>query len=633
MQKLQLLESSNTHVEPRTSSDQPVNRDFFRCVRAWYFFALHIIVVITFGLLAVFQLNGKSFPLDSPGLSIAHNIYYGKLRQSDVTTLIAAALVVARFTTNVCNATAAQRCVFILLEKCGITLRQIERLFCYEQGPAGFGLYSLGATLLLLLFIPAQLSAPVAQGAISWRPKTLFDPADFNVTVNTADEGLKFNQFRNSSDVRGFSKYRASGLAVLHGFAGDFYSVRGGNDVPSRRWISAMKEHGKVNASGEYQALPRETKVGKAVFPFFHMTNLTWIDYQDSFTPYLDMDNGLFNVSSSANPLAKSLIGNAAILRNAPSSTWLSTWPNATILDEGYTIAVVASQASDGVCANTSPAFGPLPLMKQYLDASNDPNNCYLFARVEVTAGSLECSNCQVVAPGVVERPGDAPGDFALQEDSLLDIVLGMLPETMLAIVTANATYAPTWENLEGFLAGSFSAAYQASWNDLVDRLATGGSTSNISLPYPEMEAVVDTGRIQTWIILHLLILVAGTILFAMQWQCEQPAVIDFAAVSLLTDAGSVLRSNGAAGIRTASSISGTESKRVGKLVMRQQGSSELAARHRVLKKVNETEDDLRSWRVSTQRRSYSELTLLQEQGSSRQSTWSQSDGYQRVRQ
>ncbi|KAL1383340.1 hypothetical protein HDK64DRAFT_48768 [Phyllosticta capitalensis] len=634
MQKLHLLESSEAPFSPRISGDRPVKRNFFRSVRAWYFFVLHVLIVITFGLLAIFQLDGKSFPtsLSASASSIAHNIYHGKLRQSDVTTLISAALVVTRFTVNVCNATAAQRCLFILLEKCGITLRQIERLFCYEQGPAGFGLYQLAATLLLLLFIPAQLSAPIAQGAITWVPKTVFNPAIFNVSVNTAGQGPSYDALRESSDVRGFSKYRASGLAVLHGFTGDFYSVREVNDVPSRRWISSMKEHGKVNASKEYQALPADTKVGKAVFPFFQMQNLTWIDYQSSFEHYLDLNNGLFNVSARTNPLAKSLTGNAAILRDAPLSSWLSSWPNATTVKNTYTIAMVAGQPSDGVCANDSSTFGPLPLVKQYLDSTNNSTNCYLFAQAEVTAGTVGCSNCQVVAPGVVERPGDAPGPFDLHADDLVDIVFGMLPETMLAIVTANATYAPTFGNLDGFLAGSFSAAYQASWNDLVDRLATGGSTSNISLPYDDMEAVVNAGRIHIWVVLHILILVAGLILFAMQWQCEQPAVIDFAAVSLLTDAGSILRSNDAAGIRTASSISGKDSARVGKLVMRQQGSSELPARHRVLKRMNETDDDLRSWRGSSHQRSFSDLSMLRDRRSSRHSTWqSQPTGYERV--
>ncbi|KAK7511311.1 uncharacterized protein IWZ02DRAFT_107062 [Phyllosticta citriasiana] len=636
MQKFQLLESSDAQYQSRASSDHPVTRNFFRGVRAWYFFPFHVLIVVTFGLLAIYQLDGKNFPMpsDSSASTTAHNLYHGNLRQSDVTTLITAALVAVRMTGNVCSVTSAQRCLFVLLEKCGITLRQIERLVCYGQGPAGFGLYSFAATLLLLLFIPAQLSAPIASGAITWDPTTLFHPEDFNVTVNIAGQGPEYDEFRESSSAREFSKYRASGLAILHGFAGDFYSEREGNDVPSRRWISAMKEHGKPNASKEYQALPQKTKVGKAVFPFFHMKNVSWINYQDSFVPFLDMDNGLFNVSSFANPLKTPLNGNAAILRDRPLSNWLlSTWPNATALNDSYTIAMVASQAADGVCRNYSPTFGRLPLVNQYLDVSSENQNCYLFAHVEVTAGSLECSNCQVIAPGVVERQGDEPGYSLLQKDPLVDIVLGMLPETMLAIVTANATYAPTWENLEGFVAGSFSAAYQASWNDLVDRLAIETSSSNISQPHEKMQAVVNSGRIQLWIGLHLLILVSGTILFAIQWNCKQSAVIDFAAVSLLTDAGSILRSNEAAGIRTASNISDTESKRLGKLVMRQQGSSELAARHRVLRKINDADEDLQSWAASTNRRSFNDLTLLSEQGSWRQSIRSQSEGYQMIRQ
>ncbi|GME28571.1 hypothetical protein GTA08_BOTSDO12878 [Neofusicoccum parvum] len=467
--------------EPRRPEDGPAPPGMFRGVRAWYFFPLHAIFVIGFGLVALLVLDGKTFPTssDAPlGTTISH-IFRGKLRQADVTTLISAALVLVRLTLNVCSGTAAQRSIFILLEKCGITLQEIERIFAFEQGPLGTNGFKVGTVILLLLLVPAQLSAPLAQGAVSWEPELSLKPADYNVTLNVAGAGDAFAEFKEPiSEYRDFSTHRASGLAVIHRFGPDFYSVTDAErKVPSRRWVPALREHELSNHTKGYQALPDNTTVFNTTLPFFRMSNFTWIDYDDSLHHYLENNNSLFNVTTNDNPILTSLPGNAVILRDSPMESWISEWPKASRLaNSTFKIAVLAErvggQDSSDTCTGQSVKFGALPSNKPHsIIGPTNFTNCYLFAEVSVTAGTTQCYDCSIIAPGVLERPGNATFDFAVSEDPLLDIIMGMLPETMLGIVTANATYSPTWENLPGYLAGAFSAAYQASWNDLTDRL------------------------------------------------------------------------------------------------------------------------------------------------------------------
>ncbi|KAL1641515.1 hypothetical protein SLS58_006020 [Diplodia intermedia] len=612
----------------------------WRLTRAWYFFPLHAILVIVFAVVALAILDGKTFPTSSNapfGTTITH-IFKGQLRQADVTTLVSAALVLVRLTLNVCSSIAAQRSIFILLEKCGITLQEIERIFSFEQGPLGMNGFKLGTVILLLLLIPAQLSAPLAQGALSWEPQLSLRHADYNVSLNIAGPGDAFNQFKNHDEPRDFSIKRASGLAVIHRFGPDFYSVMDSDEkVPSRRWAPAFREHELSNQTKGYQALPGNTSIGNTTLPFFRMSNLAWIDYDDSLAHFLAWDNGLFNVTSPMNPLRASLPGNAVILRDSPIHTWTTAWPNATLLNTTFKIAVLAERLdgsnSAPTCPDTSTVFGALPKTKPYTAVGpTNFTNCYLFATASVLAGTTPCLDCSIISPGVVERPGNKTLPFTLHPDPLVPLAMGMLPETMLSIVTGNATYAPTWANLPGFLAGAFSAAYQASWNDLTDRLAlpdTHSATSNISLPHYPLRAAVDAPRVRTWLALHLLVLAAGALLALLQARCAHRAVEDFAAACLLADPLPVVRAPDAAAVRTAARVDARDSARVGALVMREEGGG--ALRFRVLKRKRDgvvvggdklgewggwggwggAAADIRGRRAARRRESWGDLSLL----------------------
>ncbi|KAF9634697.1 hypothetical protein BFW01_g5592 [Lasiodiplodia theobromae] len=614
----------------------------FRTVRAWYFFPLHLILVIAFAVIALAYLNGQTFPSssDAPfGTTIVH-IFKGELRQADVTTLISAALVLVRLTLNVCSSIAAQRSIFILLEKCGITLQEIERIFSFEQGPVGLNGFKLGTIVLLLLLIPAQLSAPLAQGAVSWVPELRLRHADYNVTLNVAGPTLAFTEFQEHIEPRDFSIKRASGLAVIHRHGPDFYTVENSTKkVPSRRWAPAFREHELSNHTKGYQALLTNTTIGNTTLPMFHMSNLTWIDYDPSFEQFLDEHNGLFNVTGPMNPIRASLPGNAIILRNRTMDSWLSAWPNATRLNNTtFKIAVLTENLGENATATcsgrkSSSIFGALPQTKPY-SAKGPTNytNCYLFAETTISAGTTQCHDCSIISPGVVERPGNATASFDLSPDPLLPIIMGMLPETMLSIVTGNATYAPTWSNLDGFVAGAFAAAYQASWNDLTDRLAQPQqqTSTNISLPSYPLRADIDPTRVRTWLAFHLLVVVSGAILAVMQARCSLPPVVDFAAACLLTDPSAVVRAADAADVRTAARVDGKSSSRVGKLVMREEGGGTL--RFRVLKRKRDdvfgsgggSEDGFGGWvgggaggdgirgrRAARKRESWSDLSLL----------------------
>ncbi|KAH7059005.1 hypothetical protein B0J12DRAFT_380735 [Macrophomina phaseolina] len=602
--------------EPARYGERRRRTGFFRILQAWYFFPFHAILVIALGLTALLVLEGKTFPssADAPiGSTISH-IFRGKLRQADVTTLISAALVLIRLTLNVCSATAAHRSIFILLEKCGITLREIERIFAFEQGPLGTNRFKVGVVALLLLLVPAQLSAPLAQGAVTWNPQLSLKPADFNVSLFVATDGPDFVYFQSRSSNREFSVRRASGLAVIHRFGPDFYSVFDAEKkVPSRRWAPAFSEHEPSDHTKGYKALPDNTTVANTTLPYFRISNFNWIDYDDSLADFLDNDNGLFNVTGQQNPITTPLLGNAVLLRSSPMDAWLSSWPKPTLLNSTYKVAILAEQLEDGAstgnCTGFSTKFGSLPDKKQY----SSKGNCYLFGEVSVVAGSTRCFDCSIIASGVVERPGNATFDFVVSDDTLVDLVMGMLPETMLAIITANATYAPTWDNLDGFVAGAFSAAYQASWNDLTDRFLGGQTSTNISLPSYPSRADIDAQRVKIWMALHLLVVLSGLILAALQSRCYQPAVVDFPSACLLTDASSVIRSSDASDVRTTAYITSAQSARIGRLILREDGSSDLSSRYRVLKRKKDggRGQELRFRRATAKRESWSDLSLL----------------------
>jgi hypothetical protein len=71
-----------------------------------------------------------------------------------------------------------------------------------------------------------------------------------------------------------------------------------------------------------------------------------------------------------------------------------------------------------------------------------------------------------------------------------------MLPEVMSSIALQNISQATTWNNLDGYLAGSYSLAYQGVWSTLNDQWQTSFAQSKAKPPLTITRTSVSRTRI-----------------------------------------------------------------------------------------------------------------------------------------
>lgn len=391
----------------------------------WYIFPLHLVLTFIFAMTTLFYLDGKTFRTDNGDEIdlVRHSRQHGELYQSDITTLISVGLVLVRWATASCAVLAAQRCMFILLEQHGMTFTSINRLFSFGIAPFGRKMYQICCGGVIILLLPAQWSAPLASGAVSWIPYRTFRPADFSITMPVPGLSRESDWFNNYKLNRDTVKQRAQGNAVLYGFPASFYNSSLDYPASSRRRVDLPAN--STEKGHELQALPEGTKIRNATLPYFRITNITWIDYEDRFDQFFNESRSLgsfTNVDPKSQPLnilARFIPSEAAIL------DWdlrvqigdLDTWPEPAIINKTYTMGLLVNRRENepkiGNCSSESYTYGKLPDKKQRRDgiwnmiADHVAENCYLFANITVLAGVTECRQCSLAPGGIMQQKQD----------------------------------------------------------------------------------------------------------------------------------------------------------------------------------------------------------------------------------
>lgn len=202
-------------------------------------------------------------------------------------------------------------------------------------------------------------------------------------------------------------------------------------------------------------------------------------------------------------------------------------------------------------CSSESYTYGKLPDKKQRRDgiwntiADHVAENCYLFANITVLAGVTECRRCSLAPGGIMQQEQDFH-TTKVRPDPLVDLAFRIQPEIMFALTDMNAMNGRTWDNLDGHVAGSWSAAFQASWNTLNDYFEVDQEETTIELPVTSVQARVSSNRIYAWMAMQLLLSVSGVLLAFVQSRCEGKPVGCFFSTCLLTDPTEVYQDPGA---------------------------------------------------------------------------------------
>jgi hypothetical protein len=452
------------------------------------------------------------------------------------------------------------------LEKRGLPLSQLSRLVYYQLPPiidASRDPYSALVAIIILMNLQVQFSAPLAQGSVTWALRHVPSRVSTAMPLSVAGPGSVWTDSMTWTESRLQLRQRGSATAAMLALPEENYEFPSSYTFSRRRSI----------ALPDLQRLPLNSSLSSVTMPYLAISSLEWIDWDPSLGQFLDKNN-FFNWSSGDNPLTNSHPGVTVLTDNI---AWRADtkWPEAASLEPSYTLLVLTGRFNDSSlqnreCPPCSGTFGKLPAAKQgFIHWPNNFTNCYLAANVKLSAGTFQGQTCSLVSRQTIDCQHPSSQLQINNRDSLNPTIMSMLPEVMASIALQNISQATTWNNLEGYLAGSYSLAYRAIWSTLNDHWQTESSQSEAKPPLAITRASVSRTRIYVWAMLHALIQLAGVLVMAVQTKCSMPAVRNFPLACLLTDSSRVLDDPALEALSDAEEASRSLSKRPGTIRLR----------------------------------------------------------------
>lgn len=123
-----------------------------------------------------------------------------RLLQSDVMTIISFTQNLLRFVAGMWTGALSWRCTFILMEKTGVSLQNINLMTTYrlpgELKPRQ-GYSTVAVAIILLLAFPSQFSSPILLGSINWNPAENLVQGDQPATgISHPHDGIQWTNYR-----------------------------------------------------------------------------------------------------------------------------------------------------------------------------------------------------------------------------------------------------------------------------------------------------------------------------------------------------------------------------------------------------------------------------------------------------
>lgn len=135
-------------------------------------------------------------------------------------------------------------------------------------------------------------------------------------------------------------------------------------------------------------------------------------------------------------------------------------------------------------------------------------------------------------------------GDASAQvmPDPLVETALAMMNDVLYYTEIANSSFGPTYNNVEGYVRGMLSMAYQASWNALARSFVNDSfAETTYRRPVPGLVAHLSRARVISWCVLNALLTVSACSLHMVRRESNFKAVIKPWLTALFLDTSSVI--------------------------------------------------------------------------------------------
>ena len=514
------------------------------------------------------------------------------LRVSDVTTLISVATTLARICATSVTTVASGRSIFILLEKRGLRLTDVQSLASWkaiispsqlcggrrtptEPADRSRGLVLIVA-LLLLFMVPQQFATPLLTGAVDWSVKNTHGASVSTLSGPRGALALDWSSYTNDSVLREWYAKRASGYAAIAWAKNYPTNATSGTDacrhiVDDRGLVAGSTLHNSMmphivihNISWEDSNLTKDplrdakniSSFGDDVLRYYQTGNAVlfdptggwdvpdqeWICYTPP--PEAPSPKGSTNgVADEEAAAAYQIADSNSVSLNRRSCDIKVPPPKPqTHFDGRATLLVLLSRQNITGCNPVrANAFGNLSEIRHVVNVTHgNKESCYAVATVSLAAGVVSLPSATYIDSRVVQGNcgGKQPHDGPWVTEAL-----SMMPDVMTMVSVMNATRIPTWNSLDGYARTLIKQSYSASWDSLYS-----GSNATIELEafplVPRIQASVSRWRVSLWLGLNLLLLVAAALLRVVQERCSRSPVHDVAAALLMTEIEHVTKEN-----------------------------------------------------------------------------------------
>jgi hypothetical protein len=570
---------------------------FLDHVRIWYLLPVHFISIIAFSSTIFLAVDNHSFSTGpSSGLGLRSPM---TLHQSDVTTLVSVFVMGIRLIVGSWSVLSTWRCALILLEKCGLTLRDLSSIISFKviitrvKPPSNYRearwTYCLCAFICMLLF-PVQYCSPIATGSISWIPRSV--PGNNQIQMNeamVAGLGWGYDWYTMYPQNRYLVLLRAAALGSLIG---------SGNNTD----VDSLPRTSRIIMPLEGQ--PINTTLSNVTLPYFNVTNLSWIQDPNDFPP--DIEDSIknmwqMNVTRTQN-LTDPVPGNVFLIDKVPwtpSDTLVGSHSALPIpeafYDEQQLVALLVNRlGSIGVpCPNSSQQFGNYSQLLAFVSIPHygvNTTDCYAIGKVQYTAGVVQSEISSIVAGSIVQDSTILP----VLQDQLVPEVFAAMPEVMHTIATMSFSSASLLINMDFYVRRILVQAYCGSWSSMSDYFAPEvpvRASTNMILPVNVVEAHVEAWRIWLWLGLNCLMPISGIVLWVVQRCSLNKPTSDPVLTAIMMDASRLLEKD-TSGLCNAVTLSKLETSPANGALLRLRRPQGRDFFHFVLDYDDESSDD-----------------------------------------
>lgn len=531
------------------ASESPRKRLF----KAYFFPILHISSCIALSFCMVYILDGyRAVPTEASRYSDDGRY---KLKVSDVTTLVSTALIVVRILAGVWLGDILWNCTFILLEKRGLTLPQVDRIMSFYLPPIPKSSAEVLVVLLLLLVIPQSFMAPLLTGAVNWSPSFEFSNKLRNTAAGNPDANpLSWFWYYYSAEDRQASVRRAAALSAL-------------------AWDGAFPDRYHSRHVLNYdpnESITVNSTLFNAVIPCIQIHSIEFPTTDPPEKVFKIANDSVYDIEASGTilsrakdaPLKYGISGNAVLFDPDDRPNLHEQFPNrndstfemerpADYLHTGimYAVILLGIPGVDGPWVGCE-EFNASIFGRTYNNKwkSVDHGNydwCHTYAIVNLTAGISDSPRSTYVSNRVVEA--EIPSkDMEVRGGPWVKEAMYLMPDVMSHVAMMNTTALHTWNDIEGYLDKLIRYSYQGTWDMLYRTYEIDNRTLDVQYYEVRVLASLSRVRVFAWLGVSFLVTVSAVCLvLGKKWSCERAIVIDGPVAALVTDSTAVLEKGG----------------------------------------------------------------------------------------